>query len=145
MTATTGSLSDLGATQVCARFLAQLIQAQQTGPPGKARFPGILPTPGKRVPRSRNRNPPFNNAMLRAIREDLDLSVDAFAGYVNVSPDTVRKWETGAVNPDPRTVGQLSRVLRIDYRAFYGGEHPVIDRPDRRRSSRGRTGEGPHA
>jgi DNA-binding transcriptional regulator YiaG len=58
---------------------------------------------------------------VKALRDELELSQQAFAELLRVSVRTVSRWESGAVQPDPdlkKRVGRLQRMvsrrLRID-------------------------------
>ena len=44
----------------------------------------------------------------KALRKILGISQDKFAAMLGVSPYTVRRWESGKVNPSPLAVEKLA-------------------------------------
>ncbi|AUA58305.1 putative zinc finger/helix-turn-helix protein, YgiT family [Achromobacter spanius] len=53
--------------------------------------------------------PDFTKAMIAKIRKDANVSQSLFAKYLNTSPSTVQKWETGAKKPS----GAAARLLQV--------------------------------
>lgn len=53
--------------------------------------------------------PAFRGNRILAVRESLHLSQPVFAAALNVSPETVKKWEQGTRDPD----GAALRLLEL--------------------------------
>ena len=53
--------------------------------------------------------PDFTKSMIAKIRKDANVSQSLFAKYLNTSPSTVQKWETGAKKPS----GAAARLLQV--------------------------------
>ena len=72
--------------------------------------------------------PAYQSDRIVALRENLRLSQPVFAAALNVSPETVKKWEQGTREPD----GAALRLLEL------AEEHPqwIIDRVNANKSSR---------
>lgn len=72
--------------------------------------------------------PAFDGATFRAERQAAGYTAGEFALLVGRTRQTLRNYEAGRSRPDRRTVECIARVLRIDYRIFYGGRDPWADR-----------------
>lgn len=59
---------------------------------------------------------------LREIRLERGISQEDLAELVNVSRQTVSKWENGTVSPSADNLSQLSRALGVPVDALLGGD-----------------------
>lgn len=54
----------------------------------------------------------FSPAEIRALREREEVSQDVFAHYLNVSKDSISKWECGVKHPAGSSLKLLSLVAK---------------------------------
>lgn len=54
--------------------------------------------------------PKYSSRQIRAIRDRCNASQKVFAAYMNISPSSLQKWETGARKPDNVALKLLNLV-----------------------------------
>jgi Zn-dependent peptidase ImmA (M78 family)/DNA-binding XRE family transcriptional regulator len=74
----------------------------------------------------------FNPQRLSIARERRAMSKRGVADAIGVTPNTVHRWEGGAMSPNPEAVAKLAEALQFPEVFFYGVD---IDRPRRDNAS----------
>ncbi len=62
--------------------------------------------------------PRYSSRQIKAIRDRCNASQQVFAAYMNISPSSLQKWETGARKPDNVALKLLSLVDRKGLQAL---------------------------
>lgn len=61
-------------------------------------------------------------ATIRKYRRERDITQERFAEYLNISPQAVSRWETGAAYPDITTIPAIATFLGISADVLFGIE-----------------------
>ena len=64
------------------------------------------------------------NANLREIRKEKEMTQQTLADIMNVSVDTIRRWELGKRKPNYEDILNLSDVFKVPMDVFFGRRTP---------------------